>query len=92
MEVEARKLYADGKGVETEAPLDQAFDVGIFAAMPGAVGFTKASVLSMERLRVHSGRQTLTVVVDREPTFAGVDPYNKYVDRHPNDNVQAVKR
>ena len=92
MEVEARKLYADGKGVETEAPLDQAFDVGVFAAMPGAVGFTKASVLSMERLRVHSGRQTLTVVVDQEPKFAGVDPYIKYVDRHSNDNVQAVKR
>ena len=91
IDVEARKLYADGKGIETEAPLDEAFDVGVFAAEPGKPGFTKTSVLSMERHRVHSGRQTLTVVVDQEPKFAGVDPYNKYVDRNSSDNVQPAK-
>ena len=91
LDVEARKLYADDKGVETEAPLDEAFDVGVFTMQPGKPGFTKTSVLSMERQRVHSGRQTLTVVVDQEPKFAGVDPYNKYVDRNSSDNVQQVK-
>ena len=90
IDVEARKLYADGKGVETEAVLDEAFDIGVFAAEPGKAGYTKASVLSMERGRVHSGRQTLTVVVDQEPKFAGVDPYNKYVDRNSGDNVRKV--
>ena len=91
IEVEARKLYADGKGVETEAVLDEAFDIGVFAAEPGTTGFTKASVLSMERGRVHSGRQTVTVVVEHEPKFAGVDPYNKYVDRKSGDNVARVE-
>ena len=90
MEVDARKLYADGRGVETEAPLDEAIDVGVFTAEPGRTGFTKASVLSMARQQVKSGRQTLTVVVDREPKFAGVDPYNKYVDRDSDDNVRKV--
>jgi aminopeptidase N len=90
MEVEGRKLYADGKGVETEAPLHEALDVGVFTAEPGRPGFTKASVLSMERQQVRSGRQMLRVVVDREPKFAGVDPYNKYVDRDSDDNVRRV--
>jgi aminopeptidase N len=90
IEADARKLYADGKGVETEAPLDEAIDIGVFTAEPGRPGFTKASVLSMERQRVRSGRQTLTVVVDRKPEFAGVDPYNEYVDRDSDDNVRKV--
>jgi ABC-2 type transport system permease protein len=91
MEVDARKLYADGKGIETEAPLAEAVDIGVFTAEPGRPGFTKASVLSMEHQQVRSGRQTVTVVVDQEPKFAGIDPYNKYVDRDSDDNVRRVE-
>jgi ABC-2 type transport system permease protein len=91
IEVEARKLYADRKGVETEAALDETFDIGVFTAEPGTNGYTSASVLSMERQRVRSGRHTLTAVVDQEPRFAGVDPYNKYVDRKSDDNVRRVR-
>jgi len=29
-------------------------------------------------------------VVDRAPRFAGVDPYNKAIDRNSDDNVTAV--
>ena len=36
MVVEARKLYADGEGAETEAPLDEEFEFGVFTAEPGA--------------------------------------------------------
>ena len=49
LEVEARKLYADGKGEETEAPLDETFDVGVFTVEPGRKGYDKASVLAVER-------------------------------------------
>ena len=46
----------------------------------------------MGRERVHTGKHTLTIVVDQEPRFAGVDPYNKYVDRNSDDNVQPVEK
>jgi hypothetical protein len=92
IDVDSRKLYADEKGVETEAPLDERFDVGVFTAMPGTVGFTATSVLWLERQQVRGGKQTLTVVVDQAPLFVGLDPYNKYVDRNANDNVRAVAR
>ncbi len=36
--VEGKKLYADGKGKETEAPLDEPFEVGVFTAQPGKKG------------------------------------------------------
>jgi aminopeptidase N len=91
LDVEARKLYADGKGKETEAALDEPFDIGVFAAEPGKKDFTAASVLWFERRPIRSGRQTLTVTVDREPRFAGVDPYNKRIDRNSDDNVKRVE-
>ena len=88
--VDARKLYADGEGVETEAPLDEMFDVGIFTVEPGKGAFDEADVILLERRPIRSGVQTLRFVTDREPEFAGVDPYNKWIDRDSNDNVRGV--
>ncbi|MDH4165869.1 MAG: M1 family aminopeptidase [Gammaproteobacteria bacterium] len=92
LEVDARKLYADGKGTETEAPLDELFDVGAFTIEPGRKGYDKSSVLAVERRRVHSGRQTLTIVTEKEPNFAGVDPFNKWIDRNADDNVKEATK
>ena len=86
--VEARKLYADGKGNETEAPLDELFDVGVFTVEPGKTGYTEKSILLFERRPIKSGRQAITLVVDSEPKFVGVDPYNKRIDRNSEDNVK----
>jgi hypothetical protein len=77
--------------VEAEAPLDEPFDIGVFTAQPGTSGFTADSVLSMERKPLRSGKQTVTVVVDKLPTYAGVDPYNKRIDRNSDDNLTKVE-
>lgn len=88
IDVEARKLYADELGVESESPLDAQMDIGVFSADPGDISaFTEGNVLSLQKHRVTSGKQTFTVVVDEEPKFVGLDPYNKYIDRLPEDNV-----
>jgi len=90
LEVEARKLYADGQGRETEAPLAETFDVGVFTVEPGRKGYDRDSVIRVERATVRSGRQTLRLVADREPVVAGVDPFNKRIDRNSEDNLKAV--
>jgi aminopeptidase N len=91
--IEARKLYADGRGRETEAPLNESFDVGVFEVEPGKKGFSAGKVLSFRHMPIHSGRQEITVTVDRVPRYAGVDPYNKVIDRNSGDNViQVVAR
>jgi aminopeptidase N len=90
IDVEARKLYADAKGEETEAPLEGEFDIGVFSAEPGKAGFAQSNVLYMQRAHLNTGKHTLTVVVDQEPKFVGLDPYNKYVDRNSDDNLVAV--
>ena len=88
LDVEARKLYADGKGKEAEAPLDEEFDVGAFTVEPGRKGYDKSSVLGVQRMRVRSGKQTLSLVTKAEPKYAGVDPFNKWIDRNSDDNVK----
>ena len=88
--VSARKLYADGAGKETEAPMNEILDVGLFTSEPGRAGFDKSKVIAMLRLPVRSGVQTLHLVSDRAPKFAGVDPYNKLIDRNADDNTVQV--
>ena len=89
--VDARKLYADGEGKETEAPLEESFELGAFSAEPGKKGFTAESVLAMERVTLRSGKQQLRLVTAERPAFVGVDPYNLRIDRNSDDNVLAVE-
>jgi len=88
--VDARKIYVDAKGNESEAPLAERIEVGLFTAEPGRDAFDARDVIVMERRSLHSGAQRLTFVTDRKPAYAGVDPYNYYIDRNSGDNVQPV--
>ena len=88
--VEAKKFYADGKGVEKEAPLADSIAIGLFTAEPGRGSFDRKNVILMERQPVKSGKQVFRFVTDRKPTHAGVDPYNFYIARNSNDNVVPV--
>jgi aminopeptidase N len=92
LSVEAAKLYADGKGKEKEAPMvDESFDVGLFSAKPGDGPFGRKDVILFERRPLHSGRQSFDFVVAKRPTWAGIDPYAKRIDRNADDNLIAVE-
>jgi aminopeptidase N len=88
--VKARKLYADGLGKETPVALDEAFEIGLFTAEPGKKGFTRQSVLAFERHRLRDGEQRIVLQTAAKPAYAGVDPYNKRIDRDSDDNVLPV--
>ncbi|HEX6095487.1 MAG TPA: M1 family aminopeptidase [Thermoanaerobaculia bacterium] len=89
--VEAKKFYADAKGAETETPLAERIEVGLFTSWPGLDAFDQSHVILMERQPIRSGRQVLKFVSDRKPLYAGVDPYNYYVDRDAGNNLAAVQ-
>ena len=65
VDVEARKFYADGKGVETAAPLAEAIEIGLFKARPGDGAFDAADVLAMERSSLRSGKQQVRITTRR---------------------------
>lgn len=91
LEVEARKLRADSLGDEAAVPMDDLVDVGVFLADPKDKKGVGAP-LYLSKRRIRGGAQTLTVVVDRQPARAGIDPYHKLIDRNGDDNTTAVKQ
>ncbi|GGA42657.1 ABC transporter permease/M1 family aminopeptidase [Sphingomonas psychrolutea] len=88
--VDAAKFYADGTGKEKAAPLADTIDIGLFDQKPELGAFSAKDIVLMERRPVKSGIQTIRIVTKRKPAFAGIDPYNKYIDRNGDDNVVAV--
>jgi aminopeptidase N len=88
--VEAKKMYADGKGKETPASLNETMDIGLFTAEPGKKDFKAGNVVLYERRPIRSGVQTLTFTVAKAPKFAGIDPYNTVIDRNGDDNTIKV--
>ncbi len=88
--VAADKYYANGKGEEKKAKLDEPIEIGLFSARPGLGQFSAKDVIVMNREPIHSGLQRITVRTKEKPAFAGVDPYNFYIDRNSDDNVKEV--
>lgn len=95
----AKKLYADGQGVETEAPIAEPMEIGVFTAEPGRGAFSSENVVLRERRPIVSGEQTITLTGLRVPKskgaapslWVGVDPYNMRIDRNSSDNVIKAK-
>ncbi|MCP4662031.1 MAG: M1 family metallopeptidase, partial [bacterium] len=91
IEAKARKLRADGQGVETEIPLDDWIDVGVFGEKR-VDGKTEETVLLLEKRHVTEPEMSFELVVDERPVRAGIDPYNKLIDRDSDDNVKRVAK
>jgi ABC-2 type transport system permease protein len=89
--IRARKVYADGQGHETQAPMNELLDVGAFDVEPGQAGYDSTKVVQVRRAPITSGLQTVTLVVNRLPKFAGVDPFNILIDRNSEDNLVKVQ-
>jgi ABC-2 type transport system permease protein len=89
LKLHAAKIYNDGVGKESPGKIDQPIDIGIFArAADGKEDHQK--VLLLEKRPIADGDSTITVTVDSEPYEAGIDPYNKLIDRVSDDNRKRV--
>src|SRR5206468_9394312 len=89
IEVEAAKYRADGKGKETPDALDDWIDIGVFGERDPK-GPSEGRLLAMEKRHVDSASATFEMVVDQAPKKAGVDPFNKLIDRDPDDDLVTV--
>ncbi|HSY03858.1 MAG TPA: M1 family aminopeptidase, partial [Acidobacteriaceae bacterium] len=86
--VEAHKVKADGNGSESPMPMHDLVDIGVLTGPHDA-----EKPLYLKKEWTSDGRQTFTIVVDQMPTRAGIDPYNKLIDRNEDDNeIDVVKQ
>ncbi len=83
--VEGRKVYADGNGVESPAPLHDLIDVGVFSGKKG-----EEKPVALRKEWITGARQTFEFLVKERPTRAGIDPYNKLIDRNGDDNTMDI--
>src|SRR5258705_2972718 len=78
----AKKRKADALGKEDDAPLADWIDIGVLDA--------DNQPLYLEKRKIEREENAFTIVVDKKPARAGIDPYNKLIDRRPKDNTVAV--
>ncbi len=83
----ARKFRVDSLGRQAEVPLADLVDVGVFGA---GVGGTLGEPLFASKVWIRAGNPVVTVIVDRPPAQAGIDPFSKLIDRDRRDNVTKV--
>jgi len=91
LDVDVTKYYEDAIGNKTEVPFNFSVDIGLFVKNPSARGYGESDVIILEKHRLNSGKTTLEFIVDKQPEFAGIDPYNKLIDRDSNDNLARVE-
>ena len=84
----AEKREADGLGRETPLTVDDWMQVGVFARPEGEQSEGRA--LYLENQHITSASGTLKLVVDGAPYEVGLDPYNKLIDRIPDDNRKTM--
>jgi ABC-2 type transport system permease protein len=89
LRVRARKVVVDPSGVETERPMNEWVQVGVYA--PTVQGADLGETLYLRKHRIRSGEQTIRIDVPREPSDAGVDPYLLLFDLERFDNVEEVE-
>lgn len=82
MTVTSKKLRSDAKGEEKEVPVDDWIDIGVLGE--------KDVVLFTEKRHITKPEETFEVVVQGKPVKAGIDPFNKLIDRNPKDNTKSL--
>jgi ABC-2 type transport system permease protein len=87
LNIDAQKYYADSKGKEAAAALSEPIEIGVFSGRPGIGAFGKTDVIAIEKRPVAAGKIQLVITSAKKPKFAGIDPYNFYIDRNSDDNV-----
>jgi ABC-2 type transport system permease protein len=85
--VQARKLKSDGSGNETPMALNDYIDIGVFIGKKD-----EEKPLYLKKEKITQANQIFEIVVDQMPTRAGIDPYNKLIDRIPDDNLIDVAK
>ncbi|HNM70460.1 MAG TPA: hypothetical protein PKK49_10715, partial [Flavobacteriales bacterium] len=87
------KNYADSLGRETPAPMNDWVDVSILR-MPQFGSKADKSLndvpLLQERVRLKSGKNTLTFIVQGKPMRAEIDRDHLFIDRVMEDNGKKV--
>ncbi|MEZ4773310.1 MAG: M1 family aminopeptidase [Bacteroidia bacterium] len=87
LDIETIKYRADSLGNETEIPVNDLMDIGVF----GKTAAGKDTLIYLQKHRIRGKENHFEIEVGAKPVKAGIDPINKLIDRNPEDNVKEVE-
>lgn len=73
-----RKLRADGLGKETEIPMNDLVDIGLWDK--------SGKILHLQKHSLKNGNVDIHIVLKSPPFWGGIDPMNKLPDKGSGDN------
>lgn len=80
------KFRSDSMGNNKKVAINDYIDIGVFGAVkPGSKD--QYNPLIFYKVKMDAPEKTFVFVVNEKPIFAGIDPYNKLVDRTPDNNI-----
>jgi ABC-2 type transport system permease protein len=82
--VQAKKIVADGRGQEHPIPINDWIDIGVLDA--------NGKFLYLQKQKIDQEKTDFTVMVDKLPAKAGIDPVDELITRNPDDHVITVKK
>lgn len=88
--IEAKKFVADSLGNENEIPVNDWIDIGIFTKAKDKNGNSIDKELYFAKKKINKPEMEFEITVDELPAEVGIDPYNKLIDRHPDDNTKKM--
>ena len=93
LEVESAKNYYDGTGkLIGTGTKPNVIEIGVFESdSKNKDGIIAKSPLILEKVWVKPGKSTFKYITKKLPVKAGIDPYNKMIDRIPDDNLKSLE-
>ena len=90
--IKAEKLRADSLGNEKPVAMADYIDLGIFGPdkSQGEAWDVRGKLLFLKKVKLTKPETTLHFVVNEKPAKAGVDPYQKLIERYYIDNVKPL--
>jgi len=89
--VESKKMKADSIGKMKAVPVADWIDIGIFGSKDGPDGKKTETELYLQKRKIDKDKMDFEITVDQEPVKVGIDPYNKLIDRTPDNNTRSMK-
>ena len=91
--VNSKKIYYDDAGREREIDAKKNLvDIGLFGEdVKNEDQVTIKDPYYFELKWLEPGDNTFTIVTDKKPLKAGIDPYNKLIDRTSDDNLKTIE-
>jgi ABC-2 type transport system permease protein len=87
--VRARKVVVDPAGAETEVPMNDLIEIGVFAPSQGGAEVGEPLYTQVHPIR--SGVQRITVTVPSRPALAGIDSHYLLSDLNLGNNRAEVQ-